>query len=56
MGSLIALSAGNRLGRRTEMLAAAVLYGAWRAVVLVARPLVLGRPGRSATLRCGAFP
>lgn len=33
-GSLIALSAGNKLGRRTELMAAAVLYGAPHAHVL----------------------
>jgi hypothetical protein len=28
LGSLIALASGNKLGRRTELLMAAVLYGA----------------------------
>ncbi|GBF98053.1 D-xylose-proton symporter-like chloroplastic [Raphidocelis subcapitata] len=39
MGSLIALSAGNKLGRRTEMLAAAVLYGVCSAGMGVATSL-----------------
>jgi MFS family permease len=37
LGSLIALASGNKLGRRTELLMAAVLYGALKCYCAGAR-------------------
>jgi MFS family permease len=37
LGSLIALASGNKLGRRTELLMSAVLYGAPHVELLLCR-------------------